>query len=255
MISKIPQIFHLFLMLLIISTVFSSTANAYNDNSSGYKSSKVDIANEKLNSRIAVMDFDTQDLSRSTGVMAADLMRTNLSNEKCFTVIERGRINLIIKEYNFQQTGLTDKSKAIELGRLLAANKILTGTVMKLGEQIVITVRLLDVESGRIDCGGKETVHSVEGLNTATEKLSHKIAGYGSRVTGSATQDDTAEVPVDIYSPDYKSPAIAGAMALIPCCSGSFYAYNFDINQFPGTGIFLACGKTAAFATGGVDHA
>jgi TolB-like protein len=204
--------------------------------------------------RIAVMDFETQDLPRSTGAMAAELVRTELANEKSFTVIERNRINLILKEHGFQQSGCTDQSCAVEVGRLLSANKILTGTVMKLGGQIIITVRLVDVQSGKIDCGEKETSASVEGLSPATERLARRIALCGGGKIN--TPEDRAGgkneevLEVDTRSPYYRSPSMAAVIALIPCWSGSFYPYDFNTDRYPGFGILMSIGKTGTFATG-----
>lgn len=211
---------------------------------------------EAVDNQIAVMDFDVQGLQKSTGIIAAELVRTELANARSFTVIERDRINLILKEHGFQQSGCTDQSCAVEMGKLLSANKILIGTVMRLGGQIIITVRLVDVQSGRIDCGEKESSTSVEGLNLASERLAQKISLCGSGtnyrkgkpVAGKIQRQEVIEV--DTQSPYYRNPAVAAAISIVPCWSGSFYPYDFDIDRFPGMGIFMSISKTVTFATG-----
>lgn len=65
-------------------------------------------------------------------------------------VIERGKLDTILKEQELELCGLIDTSKAIRVGRLSAAQWILTGTVIDMPESLVVFVRVIDVESGEI---------------------------------------------------------------------------------------------------------
>ncbi len=65
-------------------------------------------------------------------------------------VIERGKLDTILKEQELQLSGLVDTSKAIEVGKLSAAQWILTGTVIDMPESLVVFIRVIDVQSGEI---------------------------------------------------------------------------------------------------------
>ena len=55
-----------------------------------------------------------------------------------------------MKEQTVQQSGCADTSCAVELGKLLSADKILVGTLNKLGDTYIINARIIDVEKGNM---------------------------------------------------------------------------------------------------------
>jgi TolB-like protein len=65
-------------------------------------------------------------------------------------VIERAKLDTILKEQELQLSGLVDTSKAIQVGRLSAAQWILTGTVIDMPDSLVVFIRVIDVQSGEI---------------------------------------------------------------------------------------------------------
>jgi uncharacterized protein YegL/TolB-like protein len=65
-------------------------------------------------------------------------------------VIERRILDTILKEQELQLSGLMDTTQAIKVGRLTAAQWILTGTVIDMPESLVVFIRVIDVQSGEI---------------------------------------------------------------------------------------------------------
>lgn len=65
-------------------------------------------------------------------------------------VIERRILDAILEEQELQLSGLMDTSQAIRVGRLSAAQWILTGTVIDMPESLVVFIRVIDVQSGEI---------------------------------------------------------------------------------------------------------
>ena len=53
----------------------------------------------------------------------------------------------IFEEFDFQSVGCVSDSCAIEFGKMLQADRILQGTLGKVGETFSISARILDVES------------------------------------------------------------------------------------------------------------
>ncbi|MFC1669260.1 CsgG/HfaB family protein [Spirochaetota bacterium] len=131
--------------------------------------------------RIAIIDFKAKGIPKSDAVKVSELVRNELINTGKFTVIERAQMKEILKEQGFQQTGCTDVSCAVKVGKLLSAKKILVGTVMKLGRKIIITGRIVDVEKGVAEFSEKGKARSNDDLDIAVEnfaaKLSRKIGG------------------------------------------------------------------------------
>ncbi len=72
-----------------------------------------------------------------------------------FSVIERSRIDLILKELNLQQTGITNSADAVKVGKLANVRYVVfgTGRLDRTGSSYFlhgVTVKMIDVESGEI---------------------------------------------------------------------------------------------------------
>lgn len=132
--------------------------------------------------RIAVMDFEARDLPKNESAKITELIRNELINSGMYTVIERAQMGAILKEQGLQQSGCTDVSCAVEIGKILSARKILVGTIMKLNNDIIITGRVVDIEKGVAEFSEKSAVRQGEDVMKAVEiyveKLSAKIGNY-----------------------------------------------------------------------------
>jgi curli biogenesis system outer membrane secretion channel CsgG len=118
-----------------------------------------------IKERIAVSDFTAKDIPLSIAMNVSELIRTELINTGRYTVIERSQMKEILKEQGFQQTGCTDVSCAVQMGKLLSAKKILVGSLMKMGTKYIITGRIVDVEKGVGERASKGNANSVDQLD------------------------------------------------------------------------------------------
>ena len=126
--------------------------------------------------KLAVMDFHEKNTSPENAEAVTDLLRTALFNTGRFVVIERDRIQQIIEEQKFQSTGYTDMDQAVEIGRLLNVQKIMVGTVNKLGDTFVINTRMVDVMSGVVDVAvSKKSTGGESNLPDAIEEFALMI--------------------------------------------------------------------------------
>jgi len=110
--------------------------------------------------RVAVIDLsptDNYSVSISDAKALTSILTTELVNTNKYRVVERSRIEQIIKELGLQST--QDASvRAAEIGKLLGVHKIITGECtlwQTVAEsyyyQAKTNIRLIDVESGDID--------------------------------------------------------------------------------------------------------
>ena len=103
--------------------------------------------------RIAILDFEvmtTRDDYRFIGKGLAEVLSFELGNEKSLVIIERSERNSILQEINFSLTGLSDTQASLDVGRLLTANFMVVGEVIGIDRQFLVTLKLLDVETGAI---------------------------------------------------------------------------------------------------------
>jgi len=146
---------------------------------------------------MAVMDFEARDIPKADALKISELIRNEMINSNEYVMIERAQLGKILKEQGFQMTGCVDVSCAVQVGKLLSARKILVGSVMRLGEKIVITGRIVDVEKGIDEFGQKATADSHEELVTAVEKF---CEGLTARITGKAPKKKAAEKKKEEYT-------------------------------------------------------
>lgn len=101
---------------------------------------------------IAVMDFESNsfNLESRTATMS-DLLTDELVNNDDLIVLERSRINYVLKEMDFQQTtGYTDVATAKSVGQMLNADCVIIGNVNMTGIKMTVTARAIAVETARI---------------------------------------------------------------------------------------------------------
>jgi len=65
-------------------------------------------------------------------------------------IFERSQINSIMKEAEFNASGMVLEDSAMELGRMVGADTLIIGSFKTAGQQLRINCRLVKVESGQI---------------------------------------------------------------------------------------------------------
>jgi hypothetical protein len=65
---------------------------------------------------------------------------------------------MVLKEQALALSDLMDTAKAIDVGKILTANHILTGTVIEMPSSVVIFGRIINVETAEIDSAAQVIV-------------------------------------------------------------------------------------------------
>ncbi len=109
--------------------------------------SSIQWSEAKIKPRIAVMDLRPMGVESYLGEAAAELLRTRLINDGRFIVVERALLQKIAHEQKLQMSGLVSTKTAVKIGRLVGANYIIVGSIMKLGSKFILSVRLINVQT------------------------------------------------------------------------------------------------------------
>lgn len=108
------------------------------------------LAVEKL-PMVAVMPLSWQGVDSTSAMVVTDALADELLRTGAVRVMERSQMEKILKEQGFQKSGACSGSEcAVEIGRLLSINKIVVGTIGKLGSSYTVTARAVDIGSGEI---------------------------------------------------------------------------------------------------------
>lgn len=85
-------------------------------------------------------------------VLLTDRLLSEFVRTSRFNVVERSRRDEILKEQAFQLSGTCDEATClVKVGGYLGVQKMVAGTVGKAGATYSVNLRMVDVESGRIE--------------------------------------------------------------------------------------------------------
>jgi len=141
------------------------------------------IAQENQKLRIAVIDFSTTGgLSKQETVTLTKRLNSMLVKTNAFIVLERGKMDEILKEQGFQQLGCTTTECAVEVGKMLNVQKIINGFIGKIGKTYTIDIMLLDVETAQIEKSFVQDYKGeIDGLLDIMEMISVEIANIAKK--------------------------------------------------------------------------
>jgi hypothetical protein len=91
------------------------------------------------------------------GMMAAEIARLGK-----FPTIGRERIEGLLKRKTLTLVDLMDVGRALELGKLLGADYILTGVLVEMPSSVVVLARIIDVATGQIEALEQADIEKTE---------------------------------------------------------------------------------------------
>ena len=101
---------------------------------------------------VGLMDLGSSGISSRIVKFLTDRLIIELQNTGKFSVMERDKRDVILKEQGFQQTGACDQTAClVEAGRLLPIQKMIGGSVGKIGKTYSIQVRMVDLKTGEVE--------------------------------------------------------------------------------------------------------
>ena len=101
--------------------------------------------------RVAVMKLsETGDIATKNGMgtlVSAELV-TRFRRDHGMLVVERTRLDQVLKEFELGQSGLLDPESAPKLGKMVDAEAIVIGSVSDAGAEVKVNAQLVDVATG-----------------------------------------------------------------------------------------------------------
>lgn len=143
--------------------------------------------------RIAVMQFSSPLIEASAGIEASDIIGLELM-KKGYLVVERSRVDQVLKEQGLGLTGAIDESSAAEIGKILGVQLLVTGsvgtykttsTLMMYGTIVMpiiassasLSIRMINTKDATVvwaaqgSCAIKRETNPVVPLKAAIEKM------------------------------------------------------------------------------------
>ncbi len=158
------------------------------------------VTYSQAKTKIAVLNFEAKNINQESADAVSDILSTELFNTNRFQVVERQAILQMLEEQKLQMAGVTDMDQAVQIGKILNVEKIMIGSVSKLGQTYIINTRLVDVETGALELAENMQCTGGEGqlpsaIADLVREISQKIKIEGSiiKITGKNVLVDIGE--------------------------------------------------------------
>lgn len=97
---------------------------------------------------VAVINVSSNDDNASS--VALNEVEFHLVSAKAFTIVDRNTLDAIRKEQQLQMSGDVSDASIVAIGNLAGANVVITGDITNIGKDKRLSLKALDVKTGRI---------------------------------------------------------------------------------------------------------
>lgn len=157
--------------------------NLYNINHSAEL--LMEILKPRSDIKVAVLFFDdiTPEAKRAGyGKSISNMVATSLTKMGYFTVIEREKIEKVLKELKLQRTGITEQTNTKKLGKLLNADLLVMGSVSMIGKKmILVDCQMVNVETGQIILADNQQCFEPSDIADMIDNLAKRMSYLCSR--------------------------------------------------------------------------
>ncbi len=126
---------------------------------------------------IAVPDLEGEEQNRTARRILSEALRYELLAQGKFRIVEREKLDAIMREIELQAAGLASEDQAVRIGEAAAAKQIVIGSAAALGSLAVIQVRRIDLESqlavgaGALTYEAGKEIEALKGMPSLAKEL------------------------------------------------------------------------------------
>ena len=130
--------------------------------------------------KTAVVEFNERgDLGiPDAGAIVAEWITTSLNKTDAFEVYERLSLSSLMEEHKLGATGMIDEETMAQIGRVRGVQAIVTGSVIKFGDIISVTAKVVDVETAKIIDSADIKVNNINAISSEIDKLAWELAKH-----------------------------------------------------------------------------
>jgi TolB-like protein len=156
------------------------------------------VQKKKERKLVAVItDFEVKGTSASKGLIITDMLREEVIKQKKFTVIDRASMKEILAEQSLQESGCTSSECKVQIGQLLNAHRVISGSIVNEDGDLHVSVKILDVENAKIINFVKKNIGDVRTADKNVEELARELTEtFQERLTKSYKRKQNAKAHV-----------------------------------------------------------
>lgn len=140
---------------------------------------------------VTIMDFQVNSISEGDMKSIVSFLSASLHDTGKYTVIDTAQRDMILEELAFSNSGCTDESCQLEIGKLLSAEYIVTGDIAFVGERFILSARMLETETSA-------TMNTAKGIYPDLGSLIDEMPVFASELSGEKADsvDPVKENPI-----------------------------------------------------------
>ncbi|MBN2049621.1 MAG: PEGA domain-containing protein [Spirochaetales bacterium] len=128
---------------------------------------------------LGLMELEPIGVDKQTALTVEEMLRTEFVRNSLFTVVEKARLNELLREQNTQLSGMTESTEAVRVGQILNVKKLAFGSLAAAPGgyvKYIMTLRIVDVETASTEFAATVDIASDEAIRQAAESLVRQIA-------------------------------------------------------------------------------
>lgn len=199
-------------------------------------------AQDKVRPHLAVLPLSgdhtvsSQQLTYMTGKLSGAL----LSSQE-FIVLERSKMDFILQEQGFQQSGACNSNECqVQMGQLLGVDNLVTGSLVNFGNKYALHLDFIDVSTGKIEwmadverSGKLEDIYGVICQDGANELLRGYRVAHGALAPGDSLPSVSAgAIPEAAPGLSWKRKLAVSLWGAGVLAGGTGYWFNAQGNDY-----------------------
>ena len=118
----------------------------------------IGLAQIPVSPNIAVLDLLAKGVDSVDASVLSEKVRGEFINSKKFQVIERNAVEAVLMEQGFQQSGCMSNECVAEAGQLLGVKYMVAGSIGKIEQTYLLSVRLINATNGKIEASAQKEI-------------------------------------------------------------------------------------------------
>jgi formylglycine-generating enzyme required for sulfatase activity/TolB-like protein len=157
---------------------------------------------------VAVLDLESHSskLDKTLVRLLSDKLRTEIVKTGRWRVVDRGNLDSVIREQGLSLNDCFASECTVRAGQLVGAENLITGSIGKLGKLVLITIQLINVETGTLEnsadieceCGPNELLQKIEELARELSGVAAAISNAPTMTITEAAAPDASRIPPEM---------------------------------------------------------
>jgi hypothetical protein len=117
---------------------------------------------------IAVLEVTGEGVSDAESSLVHEYIVDRMNRNKTYTLVERAALNRALKELELSSTDIVDETTAARIGKIAGARYILLTSLIKRNDEYHLSMRVVNVETSRIENTAIEKTSDFSTIDTLT---------------------------------------------------------------------------------------